>query len=172
MKNRFGVIAILTLVLASSVLFCSPVSTAFAAEVGITVGKTAPAFSLQDLNGKTVQVGSNGKITVINFWATWCPPCRAEMPELDAFAEKHKGKILFAAVNLRESAETVKGFINKAGFSMPVLLDKDGRVGGKYGIRAIPTTIILDSNGVIKYRKSGRVTSAELEAKIAEFAKL
>lgn len=130
---------------------------------GARVGKTSPSFILDRLEGGKVTVGSPGKITVINFWATWCPPCQEEMPELDQFAKKYQQKINFYAVNLQESNEKVSDFMNKHKYSMTVLLDKDGIVAKQFQIAAIPTTIIVDKNGLIKHRQSGAMTMRELE---------
>jgi cytochrome c biogenesis protein CcmG/thiol:disulfide interchange protein DsbE len=127
------------------------------------VGKISPSFTLDRLEGGKVTVGLPGKITVINFWATWCPPCQEEMPELDRFAKKNQQKINFYAVNLQESNEKVSDFINKHKYTMPVLLDKDGVIAKQFQIAAIPTTIIVDKNGLIKHRQSGAMTMNELE---------
>lgn len=137
-------------------------------ETGITYGKTAPTFALNGLDGNSVTIGKKGKITVLNFWATWCPPCRQEMPELESFSKKHKDTVLFYAVNLQEPDEQVKAFISKNQYQMPVLLDSEGAVTAKFVIRAIPTTIILNEKGVIKFRKSGPVTADELESVLKE----
>lgn len=132
-------------------------------ESGARVGKTSPSFTLDRLEGGNVTVGLPGKITVINFWATWCPPCQEEMPDLDQFAKKNQQKINFYAVNLQESNEKVSEFMNKHKYNMPVLLDKDGFVAKQFQIAAIPTTIIVDKSGLIKHRQSGAMTLNELE---------
>lgn len=127
------------------------------------VGKASPSFTLDSLDGTKVTVGQSGRITVINFWATWCPPCLEEMPELEEFAKKNQQKINFYAVNLKESNEKVSDFMDKHKYTMPVLLDKDGGVAKQFQITAIPTTIIVDKNGLIKHRQSGAMTRNELE---------
>lgn len=128
-----------------------------------SVGRTPPSFTLESLEGDKVTVGPSDKITVINFWATWCPPCQEEMPELDQFAKKNQQKINFYAINLQESNKKVSDFMNKYKYTMPVLLDKDGVVAKQFLIAAIPTTIIIDKNGLIKHRQSGAMTMSELE---------
>jgi len=133
------------------------------ADLGARVGKKMPTFTLDSLQGTQVTIGQPGKITVINFWATWCPPCLEEMPELEEFAKKNKQKIDFYAVNLQESNGKVSDFMNKHKYTMPVLLDKDGVVAKQFQIAAIPTTIIVDKNGLIKHRQSGAMTMNELE---------
>ncbi|HWR41529.1 TlpA disulfide reductase family protein [Sporomusa sp.] len=133
------------------------------ADTGVTVGKTLSGFSLIALDGKTTKVTPSGQIIVLNFWATWCPPCREEMPELNKFAQKHGDKVSFYTVNIQESAEKVAEFITQNKYTMNVLLDKDGEVAKTFRINAIPTTLVVDKQGIIKYRKSGPVTAAELE---------
>jgi cytochrome c biogenesis protein CcmG/thiol:disulfide interchange protein DsbE len=133
------------------------------AEKGVRLGKAIPSFILDSLVGEKITVGQPGKITVINFWATWCPPCQEEMSEMDQFAKRNQQKINFYAVNLQESSEKVRDFMNKNKYTMPVLLDKEGVVAKQFQVTAIPTTIIVDKNGLIKHRKSGAMTMNELE---------
>jgi cytochrome c biogenesis protein CcmG/thiol:disulfide interchange protein DsbE len=133
------------------------------AEAGVTAGKILTGFTLGGLDGKMVTVAPAGRIIVLNFWATWCPPCREEMPELEKFSQKYNGKVLFYAVNIQESSEKVAAFLTQNQYTLPVLLDKDGEVARSFRINAIPTSIVVDKHGVIKYRKSGPVTLAELE---------
>lgn len=130
---------------------------------GVKVGQQLAIFSLDNLAGSKVTVGEPGKITVINFWATWCPPCQEEMPDLEIFAKRNQEKVNFYAVNLHESESKVKKFMNENQYTMPVLLDKDGEIGKKFQVTAIPTTIIVNKHGMIKYRKSGAMNINELE---------
>lgn len=132
-----------------------------APESGVTAGKTAPRFTLEALAGGTVAAPVPGKVTVLNFWATWCPPCREEMPELAKFAAANPA-VAFYAVNLEEAAPKVADFLREHGYTMPVLLDTRGSVAQTYRVRAIPTTVVIDRDGVVKYRKTGPVTAAEL----------
>lgn len=133
------------------------------AETGVTVGKVLPGFTLTALDGRQVKVASSGQFLVLNFWATWCPPCRQEMPELDKFAQKYNGKVEFYAINIQEPAEKAVEFMDQNKYTMSVLSDTDGEVANVFRINAIPTTLVVDRQGIIKYRKSGPVTLAELE---------
>ena len=130
---------------------------------GGKVGQMLAPFTLDSLNGSKVTVEKSGKIIVINFWATWCPPCQEEMPDLEIFAQRNKQKVDFYAVNLHESEEKVKKFMNTNQYTMPVLLDKEGEIGKRFQVTAIPTTVIINKHGMIKYRKSGAMTLNELE---------
>jgi thiol-disulfide isomerase/thioredoxin len=133
------------------------------AETGVSVGKEMPTFTANNLNGENVQVGGTGVPYVLNFWATWCPPCKAELPELNEFANAHTEDVQFYAINIEESGNTITDFLQNNGYSLPVLLDADGSISQEFRVRAVPTTIIVDSQGVIRYRKTGGVTEEELE---------
>lgn len=130
---------------------------------GVMVGDKIPEFVLSGLDGKKVTIGKENKVAVLNFWATWCPPCRAEFPELVSFSQKNNEKVQFYSINLQENQEKVLNFLKQENYSLPVLLDEDGKVAKMFRVTAIPTTLIIDAQGIIRYRKSGGVTSEELE---------
>ena len=138
-----------------------PVETA--ANIGVTVGTMMPGVTLAGLDGLQKRFGEPGKVTVINFWATWCPPCREEMPELNKFTSQYRDTVAFYAVNIQEPGETVSGFLRQHNYTMPVFLDSDGAVAKLFRVRAIPTTIVADKTGLIKYRTAGAITASELE---------
>jgi peroxiredoxin len=106
-------------------------------------------FTLQGLDGKKIALSSfKGKLVFLNFWATWCPPCRAEMPAMERLYQKLKGKGLeILAVDLQEEAKSVQNFVKQNKLSFTVVLDKDGRMGATYGARSIPTSYIIGRNG-------------------------
>ncbi|MFZ5989128.1 MAG: TlpA family protein disulfide reductase [Bacillota bacterium] len=114
-------------------------------------------FTLTDLDGNTVKLSDyRGKIVFVNFWASWCGPCRSEMPEFDRVnRELLKGEdAVILAVNLTtgfrgETEEKAREYINSSGYSLHVLLDKDGSVADKYNIVSIPTTYVVDRDGSI-----------------------
>lgn len=97
-----------------------------------------------------------GQVVFVNFWGTWCPPCREEMPSMQVlYDEFSESGLEMLAVNVLESRETAAGFIEEFGFSYPVLLDRDGRIGLTYGVRGYPTTYIIDREGYIIGVKMG-----------------
>jgi thiol-disulfide isomerase/thioredoxin len=108
-------------------------------------------FSLLSLAGETRTLsGLQGKVVFLNFWATWCPPCRAEMPSMQELYDKFKAQGLeILAVNVQEDAKTVSAFMKKNKLSFPVLLDGSGRIAQTYGVRGIPTSYLVDRNGYI-----------------------
>jgi thiol-disulfide isomerase/thioredoxin len=103
--------------------------------------------------------------SLVNLWATWCPPCKAEMPTINAFYETHKEDgFVVLAVNSQEGASTVKNFVQSNKFTFPVLLDSQGYVLDRYHVRALPTSFIIDRNGVIQHIQTGEITSQQLKA--------
>ena len=129
------------------------------------VGNMAPDFQLPDLEGRTVSLSDfHGMPVLLNFWATWCGPCRAEMPFIqDVFEDKkfsEKGLVILA-VNLGESRSKVEQFMETYGLSFEVLLDTSQDVGQAYNIRGIPTTFFIDKDGIIKDIKIGAFSNTE-----------
>ena len=131
-------------------------------------GEAAPTFTLKNIAGEDVAVEAKGKPYIINFWATWCPPCQAEIPDLAAFYALHMDTVDFYAVNLQEDAQVVQKFMVERKAELPVVLDRKGDAATLYGVRAIPTTVVVDKEGKVAYRKTGGVTKEELEDVISK----
>ena len=170
----------LYVVLAVLVLFCScspkvretfppEIAKAFS-DAGLPVlgSKVAPRdFSLPMVTSASVPEtlarnmnlgGLKGKIVFLNFWATWCGPCKSEMPSMEALYSKYRDRGLeILAVNSGEKAPVVNEFITDYGFSFPVVLDIDGSVSRTYGIQAIPTSYLIDRDGMIILRIVGSI---------------
>lgn len=128
-------------------------------------GIEAPQFKLPTLDGEQITLSDyRGRIVVMNMWATWCPPCRAEMPGLNRFYEAHKDEgVIVLAVNGQEPESVVRPFIAANNFTFPILLDLDGAVGRQYMARSFPTTFVIDGNGRIRHTQVGEITEHELE---------
>jgi len=111
----------------------------------------APSFTLKDLNGKEVKLEDHrGKIVFLNFWATWCPPCREEMPSMEKLYTEFKDRdFTMLAVDLGEETGKVRAFKERFRLSFPILLDTDSRVGLRFGVWSIPTTYLIDREGHI-----------------------
>jgi thiol-disulfide isomerase/thioredoxin len=109
----------------------------------------APDFTATRLDGSPVRLGAlKGKVVFLNFWATWCPPCREEMPSMEALYQRFRGRDLeFLAVDIQEDKDKVAAFMKEYGLSFPAALDNTGRISGEYGIRGIPATFIIDREG-------------------------
>lgn len=112
----------------------------------------APDFSLPDLSGKKVALSEyEGKVVLLNIWATWCPPCRAEMPDMERLHKMMRGNdfIILAVAQDREGYERVKNFVRYNRISFKVLLDPQGKLAKLYGIRGYPETFVINKRGEI-----------------------
>ncbi|MGP4066996.1 redoxin domain-containing protein [Halobacillus sp. B29] len=118
---------------------------------GLEKGQEAPDFTLQTLEGEEVSLSDyRGEKVMINFWATWCPPCRAEMPDMERFYQNED--IVILAVNLTETEsglKEVQEFRDEFNLSFPILLDKKVEVANKYQINPVPTSVFVDEDGKI-----------------------
>ena len=117
----------------------------------------APAFSLPDLTGKKIQLKDyRGKLVFLNFFATWCGPCREEMPGMERLFRAYRDRgLVVLAVNMQQSAKTVRPFVQELKLSFPSLLDAEGSVSHDYGIRALPVSFLVGRDGTILWRAMG-----------------
>jgi peroxiredoxin len=128
----------------------------------------APDFQLTSLDGTTYVLSDfEGKHVILNFWASWCGPCRAEIPELVEFHEYlDKDSVVLLGINQTASETgtgTIRDFAEQQKMMFPILLDSGNRVHQMYGIRGIPTTVIVDPDGLITAKRMGAVTSSWLK---------
>ena len=154
MKRTTAIVALLSLVLTI---------------VGLSQGmahKRAPNFTLKAADGSTVELAKlKGKVVVVNFWATWCPPCRAEIPDFVELSKAYKSKgVEFIGIALDEEGwSAVQPFIQKNKITYPIVLP-DQRVAANFGgIEAIPTTFVIDKSGTIAEEHVGGISRASLE---------
>jgi len=121
-------------------------------EVGTDEGKLAPNFLLETLDGKEMRLSDlRGQPVVINFWATWCQPCRKEVPELVAAYNSYRERgLVILGVNLQEGKGIVRPFAEDFGMNFPILIDRDGEVGDEYRVLCLPTTYFVDRDGVVR----------------------
>jgi peroxiredoxin len=138
------------------------------ADASPSQGKAAPDFVLEDVNGKSVRLRDlRGQVVLINLWATWCPPCRVEMPDLAAIYNAHKSEgFVILGVDDQERKETVMDFISHNPLPYPVLLDVDSRVARAYGTDYLPASFLIDRRGVLRAAMPGQSNRAKLEAAI------
>jgi cytochrome c biogenesis protein CcmG/thiol:disulfide interchange protein DsbE len=130
------------------------------------IGFKAPEFSLNDLDKEKMHsIHELNKPVIINFWASWCGPCRQEAPELIRLYEEYKGEVEIYAINLTHSDDipSVKQFVDEFGLEFPVLLDETGSVSNAYNVIAIPTTYYIDRDGVVVSKTIGFASKTELE---------
>jgi len=136
-------------------------------------GPQAPNFRLNSLDGETVELSAlKGNVVVIDFWATWCYPCRVTLPLMNKVYKQTRGKdvSVFGISTDRVSSLRVKDFAKKNNLEMPILHDRDGTTARAYGIRAIPTTLVIDKNGCIRDKHIGadRLIDKKLLEKVDE----
>jgi len=132
----------------------------------VELGRYAPDFTLTDLNGETVRLSDwRGKTVLLNFWASWCAPCRQEMPLLQAtYTAYADDGLVVLAVNMGEEKRRVEGFAADLAVTFPVLADEETTVGTLYRVRGAPTTYFIDRDGVVRQRYVGPLTSDMLAA--------
>lgn len=137
------------------------------------IGKPAPDFTLPGLDGKSVKLSSlKGSVVVLDFWATWCGPCRASLPKLDEIYQSLKDKGLKAyAVDLREDEAGVKAFVEESKLGIPVLLDKDGKVAKSFAVSGIPQTVVVGKDGKIKKIVVGSGTHEQVRQAVEDAMK-
>jgi len=135
--------------------------------------RPAQDFVATGLDGsKTALSSLKGKIVLLNFWATWCPPCKAEMPSIEALWKATKGKAFtILALSDGESPSDVSAFIKKNGYTYPVFVDPAGSVPQRYGVQGIPTTYVIDKKGMVIARVIGGIEYNSPEA-LSIFAEL
>ena len=117
----------------------------------------APAFTLSGLDGRSHALADYaGRVVIVNFWASWCPPCRAEMPSLNRASAALQGKgVTMLAINAGEDRAAVAAFVGDHPIAFPVLLDSDGEAGTRWAVKGLPTTFVIDRAGRIVYRAIG-----------------
>jgi DsbE subfamily thiol:disulfide oxidoreductase len=121
--------------------------------------RPAPDFTLTDLDGNPVSLSHfRGQPVVINFWATWCSPCRTEMPHLIEAYEQEQGEVVFLAISVEEPASAVRRFAEEYDMPFTVLLDEGGKVAADYGVRGIPVTFFVSGDGEIVVRYTGQMS--------------
>ncbi|MBD3906725.1 TlpA family protein disulfide reductase [Chryseobacterium sp. Ch-15] len=123
----------------------------------VTAASIAESFTVKDKSGKIIDVSElRGKVVFINFWASWCPPCRAEFPSIEKFHEKykHNSNIFFLTINMDEDLEEGKAYFEKEKYTIPFLIP-NGNIPNEYFGGSLPTTIILDKKGKIRMKHEG-----------------
>ena len=128
----------------------------------------APDFTVQDWEGNMVKLSDFfGKPIVLNFWASWCPPCKAELPDFDDACKKYDGEVVFLMVNMTdnqiETVEVAKDFIKTYGYDFPVYFDVSYEAAMVYGVRSIPQTYFINAEGEAVATATGMISAAQLE---------
>lgn len=161
---------LLLIVLGTAMAGCSS-APAPAPPPTLQADNLASDFQLQSLDGQTVSLSSlRGRPVMLNFWASWCGPCRAEMPYLQGVFEDSEWTeqgLVILAINVGESSSTAREFMEDNGLTFTVLLDTDTSVAKDYNVRGIPATFFIDKNGIIKDKKVGSFSSkADIDSRL------
>ena len=128
----------------------------------------APDFTVQDGEGNSVKLSDFfGKPIVLNFWASWCPPCKAELPDFEDACKKYDGEVVFLMVNMTdnqmETVEVAKDFVKTHGYTFPVYYDVSYEAATVYGIRSIPQTYFINAEGEAVASATGMISAEQLE---------
>ncbi|WP_042348687.1 peroxiredoxin family protein [Bacillus massiliigorillae] len=135
---------------------------------GLEVGEKAPNFTLENLKGEKVSLSDyKGQTVIVNFWATWCPPCRKEMPDLEKLYQQNNSNVEILAVNT-DTNNDVASFVKSMNLTFPILLDHQADVSGQYDIISFPTTYIIDKKGVIVKKQIGELSFERLNEMMSE----
>ena len=140
-------------------------------EVGLEVGRAAPDFALKTLSGGVIRLSDyrGKKAVIVNLWASWCPPCKLEMPDLEAAYQQHKTELVVLGVDLQEGVADIRKFLaEELSVTYPILLDDEGKVAAAYNKFTQPTSLLLDKAGIVRGRKNGAYTPEELQQRVQE----
>lgn len=157
---RYSTIAVLLGLLLFGLAACSSPPPEAPGSGPPAVGQLAPDFTLSDLGGNAVTLSSlRGKVVIVNFWATWCPPCRAEMPSMEQLhRELGSGGLVLLAINIEpDGRQTVPAFLAATPHSFPVLIDDKEEVQKRYGVNKFPESFVVRKDGVIDDKVVGAI---------------
>jgi peroxiredoxin len=140
-------------------------AASFPAGAVVAAGAPAPAFSLGSNTGKTVSLADlKGQVVLVNFWASWCGPCRTEMPILEQISKKYKAMgVTLVGVNVEPNSADAQKWLQSTPVSFPILFDTDSTVSKLYQVEGMPNTVILDRKGNVRYIHRGYTPGAENE---------
>ncbi len=133
--------------------------------IPVAVNFPAPQLALENVNGKTESLADfNGQVLLLNNWATWCPPCKAEMPTLKKFHDAHSAEgFTIIAVEAGDGKDEVLQFTNSLGLTFPIWLDPDGAALNAFKNGNLPNSYVIDRNGIVRYAWTGEISLAMLE---------
>ena len=156
----------------AALFFAFLMTAACSRSTAIEIGQDAPDFALTDVDGKPVSLSEfKGKVIILNFFATWCPPCRAEIPDFIELTKAYGDKLAIIGVS-DEDQGSLKGFAESQGINYPVLIDREGKASSAYGpMRAVPTTFVIDKDFKIRRHYIGARSREEFENDMKEILK-
>jgi cytochrome c biogenesis protein CcmG, thiol:disulfide interchange protein DsbE len=167
-RTRWNILIIVLLIAGLAWIWVNRLPAGSASAAGAllpapAVGHPAPDFTLTTAAGETFRLSDlRGTPVVLNFWATWCPPCRSEMPELQAASQRLAGQVTIVGVDQAETPAQVQAFATQFGITYPIPLDQNADASRLYRVRSLPTTFFIDRFGIIRQMQIGPVTEATL----------
>lgn len=163
MRSKQWTIGLVVAVLGLFSLSCS-------ASGNVSVGSSAPDFTLTSSKGKQLRLeGFRGRPVLLNFFTTWCGPCRSEMPGMQSAYETYGPQgLVLVAVDLGDSPEDVGAYRDELGLDFPLLIDQESRVGSQYGVSSYPRTFFIDRDGVIRKISFGSMEEGEIRAGVED----
>jgi cytochrome c biogenesis protein CcmG, thiol:disulfide interchange protein DsbE len=175
-RYQWSILLVLTALLGGAWIVMSQ-ETAVVRDTGRTpapiVGHPAPEFELMTTGGNSYSLASyvnpasgGGTPVILNFWATWCGPCRIEMPHFERASQKYEGQVMLLAVNQMETPAQIDTFAEEMGLTFPLLVDQDRVVNNRYGVINLPTTVFIDADGIVREVIIGTINQAILEDRI------
>lgn len=167
MRKNNQKILIATVVLALAALACA------SSPSGPQAGAEAPDFELPTPQGNELALSTfRGRPVMLNFFTTWCGPCQAEMPAMQAVYQRYAGEgLVLLAVDLQDTPDEVADYGEEMGLSFPLLVDEQGRVGNLYGVNSFPRTFFIDTDGVIRHIAVGTMAEEEIEDDVKDLLK-
>jgi cytochrome c biogenesis protein CcmG/thiol:disulfide interchange protein DsbE len=130
----------------------------------VSINSPAPVFTLPDLSNSIIRLDDYlGRIVIINFWASWCAPCKEEMPFLDEYGQEYSNRLIVLGVAVADTVEAVQKFLDSNPVTYPIVIDQKGLVGATYHVFGYPTTYFVDEAGIIRGKYIGAITSRILQ---------
>jgi cytochrome c biogenesis protein CcmG/thiol:disulfide interchange protein DsbE len=139
---------------------------------GARVNDPAPDFTAPTLRGEMVRLSDyRGKMVILNFWASWCGPCRSEMPAIEAASGRYRDAgVVVLGMNVSESAATAAAFVEEFKLTFSILLDPTGAVSGVYRVRSLPTTFFIDREGILREQFTGEMNASVIDRRVRLYA--
>lgn len=169
-RTRYWVRRILLLLMAGMVAFALYQTLNDEKDTGPQQGQPAPNFQLETLDGDSLELSDlQGKTVLINFWATWCKPCRTEMPDIQKIYEQYRDEgFEVVAVNIAENPVSVKGFARQLELDFPIVLDRDRKVTKQYNIGPLPASLFIAKDGKVVRKQTGQMSEKQIEGYVRE----
>ena len=179
LRNIFATLAVGALIIGLVWFFDRPGAIGSSQAITLTasasgppprVGKAAPDFQVQTLDGSSVKLSDyRGRPVWVSFWATWCPPCRAENPDIQEVYEKYQAEgLVILALSIGEDTGTVQGYVQRTGLTYTIGLDQTTEIAARYRIVGIPTHFFVDRDGVLREWRIGSMSKKTMEKNVAK----